>query len=98
MMVPQSTAQTTRRTPHALTAFRARAPVLFLEDLSNRPYQARHLFAYLSKFFRWAIAQRSYGLSISPCAGLSAKDLFGKPSHRTRILNNSELAPLWQAT
>lgn len=64
----------------------------------DRPYQARHLFAYLSKFFRWAIAQRSYGLTISPCVGLSAKDLLGKPSHRTRILNDGELAALWRAT
>jgi hypothetical protein len=64
----------------------------------DRPYQARHIFAYLSKFFRWAIAQRSYGLKISPCTGLSAKDLFGKPSPRTRIPSDSELAALWLAT
>ena len=64
----------------------------------DRPYQARHLYAYLSKFFRWAIAQRVYGVTVSPCAGLSAKDLLGKPSHRTRILNDGELAALWQAT
>jgi integrase len=62
------------------------------------PYMARHVFAYLSKFFRWAIAQRCYGVTVSPCAGLSAKDLLGKPNHRTRILHDSELAPLWQAT
>ena len=48
----------------------------------DRPYQARHIFAYLSKFLRWVIAQRSYRLTMSPCAGLSAKDLFGKPSPR----------------
>lgn len=64
----------------------------------DRPYQARHIFAYLSKFFHWAIAQRSYGLKISPCTGLSAKDLFGKPSPRTRIPSDSELAALWLAT
>ena len=64
----------------------------------TRPYMARHVFAYLSKFFRWAIAQRCYGVTVSPCAGLSAKDLLGKPNHRTRILQDSELAPLWRAT
>lgn len=64
----------------------------------TRPYMARHVFAYLSKFFRWAIAQRCYGVTVSPCAGLSAKDLLGKPNHRTRILHDSELAPLWRAT
>ncbi|MDQ6869841.1 MAG: tyrosine-type recombinase/integrase [Pseudomonadota bacterium] len=70
-----------------------------LKGIANtRPYMARHVFAYLSKFFRWAIAQRCYGISVSPCARLSAKDLLGKPNHRTRILNDSELAPLWLAT
>jgi len=64
----------------------------------SRPYMARHVFAYLSKFFRWAIAQRCYGATVSPCAGLSAKDLLGKPSPRTRILNDSELAAVWRAT
>jgi integrase len=70
-----------------------------LKDIAKtRPYMARNVYAYLSKFYRWAIAQRCYGLTISPCAGLSAKDLLGKPSPRTRILNDSELAALWQAT
>jgi integrase len=64
----------------------------------TRPYMARHVFAYLSKFFRWAIAQRCYGTTVSPCAGLSAKDLLGKPNPRTRILNDSELAAVWRAT
>jgi Arm DNA-binding domain len=64
----------------------------------SRPYMARHVFAYMSKFFRWALAQRCYGVTVSPCAGLSAKDLLGKPNHRTRILQDSELAPLWRAT
>ena len=64
----------------------------------DQPYQARHLYAYLSKFFRWAIAQRVYGVTVSPCADLFAKDLLGKPSHRTRILSDSELAALWKAT
>jgi integrase len=64
----------------------------------NRPYMARHVFAYLSKFFRWAIAQRCYGIPASPCAGLSAKDLLGKPNPRTRILHEGELAAVWQAT
>jgi hypothetical protein len=61
----------------------------------TRPYMARHV---LSKFFRWATAQRCYGVTVSPCAGLSAKDLLGKPSPRTRILHDSEVAPLWRAT
>ena len=64
----------------------------------TRPYMARHVFAYLSKFFRWANAQRCYGATVSPCAGLSAKDLLGKPNPRTRVLTDSELAAVWRAT
>ena len=64
----------------------------------DRPYQARHIFAYLSKLFRWAIAQRAYGLKISPCTGLSAKDLLGRPAPRIRVLNDGDLAAVWRAT
>jgi integrase len=70
-----------------------------LKDVAkDRPYQARHLYAYLNKFYRWAIAQRVHGVTVSPCADLSAKDLLGKPSQRTRILGDSELAAVWKAT
>jgi integrase len=64
----------------------------------TRPYMARHLFAYLSKFYRWSLAQRCYGLTVSPCAALSARDLLGKFNPRTRTLNDSEIAALWRAT
>ncbi len=64
----------------------------------TRPYMARHLFAFLSKFYRWSLAQRCYGLTTSPCAALSAKDLLGKFNPRTRVLNDSEIAALWRAT
>ncbi|WP_175492690.1 tyrosine-type recombinase/integrase [Methylocapsa palsarum] len=62
----------------------------------DRPYQARHIFAYLSKFFAWAAAHRY--VKASPFAGLKAKDLLVKPSARLRILNDDELAALWRAT
>lgn len=58
-----------------------------------RSYQARHLLAYLSKFYRWAAAQRFYGLTKSPLDVLSAKELFGKPSPRAHILKHNEIAP-----
>jgi integrase len=61
------------------------------------PYMARNLCAYLSKFFRWAIAQRCYGVRFSPCTEISRKDLLGSPSHRTRVLRDSELLALWKA-
>jgi hypothetical protein len=63
----------------------------------TRPYRARHVFAHQSKLFHWAIAQRAYGLTVSPCAGLSMNDLIGKADPRQRVLTDSELVALGTA-
>jgi integrase len=63
----------------------------------TRPYQARHAFANLSKLFRWAVAQRTYGLTVSPCTGLSERDLIGKVTPRDRVPDDGEIAAIWQA-
>jgi hypothetical protein len=49
---------------------------------SGRPYIARHLKAYLSKFFAWAIARDCYGIGASPCAGIRAADIVGQTKPR----------------
>jgi len=64
----------------------------------DRPYQARHLFAFLSKFYKWAFAQRIYGITASPCAAISMRDLVGKTVPRSRTLNDDELAAVWRVT
>lgn len=73
---------------------------MLLEDVveSGRPYMARHLLAYLSKFFVWAIARRRYGIGASPCAGVKAKDIVGTLKPRQRVLADGELLGAWQAT
>ena len=65
---------------------------------SGRPYVARHLLAYLSKFFVWAIARPRFGITASPCAGVKASDIAGQLKPRQRVLADSELIALWRAT
>jgi integrase len=74
--------------------------VALIDDVveSGRPYVARHVLAYLSKFFVWAIAKRRYGVTVSPCAGVKAKDIVGELKPRQRVLSDSELAALWTVT
>lgn len=61
------------------------------------PVGARNLLALIKRFFNWAIAQRIYGLKISPCSNLRAKDIVGEINSRDRILNDDELFALWRA-
>jgi integrase len=59
---------------------------------------ARNLLALIKRFFRWAIAQPEYGISISPCANLRAADILGDmPRSKGRVLSNDELFALWRA-
>src|SRR5204863_103763 len=60
---------------------------------------ARNLLALIKRFFRWAMAQREYGISISPCANLRASDILGEmPRSKGRVLSNDELFALWRAS
>jgi integrase len=59
---------------------------------------ARNLLALIKRFFRWAIAQPEYGISVSPCANLRASDILGEmPRSKGRVLSNDELFALWRA-
>jgi integrase len=59
---------------------------------------ARNLLALIKRFFRWAIAQPEYGISVSPCANLRATDILGEmPRSKGRLLSNDELFALWRA-
>lgn len=59
---------------------------------------ARNLLALIKRFFRWAIAQPEYGISVSPCANLRATDILGEmPRAKGRTLSNDELFALWRA-
>jgi integrase len=64
------------------------------------PTGARNLLALIKRFFAWAVGRRVYGLTVSPAANLTAKDLIGEDVNvsRDRILTDDELVAFWRAT
>jgi len=59
---------------------------------------SRNLLALIKRFFRWVIAQRTYGLSSSPCEGLQASAILGETKGaRDRILTDDEIFAYWRA-
>jgi integrase len=62
------------------------------------PYQAHNLLTLARRLFKWAKAQRTYGLTASPCADLQPQQLIGKKVPRKRILSNEELQAFWHVT
>jgi integrase len=64
----------------------------------GRPYVAHHLLAHLSKLFNWAIVRDVYGLNASPITRGMATAIIGPKKPRQRVLNDTELREIWQAT
>jgi integrase len=62
------------------------------------PQMARALLVLIKRCFGWCVDQEIYGLSTSPCEGLSGKKLIGELQSRTRRLSDIELAAFWRAT
>lgn len=62
------------------------------------PYQAHNAFGYLRRLYSWGIGTQEYGLTSSPVERLSPKDLIGKREPRERILIDTELRQVWDAT
>jgi integrase len=59
---------------------------------------ARNLLALVKRFFRWVIAQRVYGVTISPCVALQASSILGEmKGPRDRILSDDEIFAYWRA-
>jgi integrase len=83
-----------------ITEINRRDIVHVLEEIadSGRPYAAHKLFSYASKLFGWAIARSLYGLETSPCTGIKTSEVIGKKEPRQRVLNDTEIRALWQAT
>src|SRR6476660_7039387 len=52
----------------------------------------------IKRFFCWCVEQEIYGLSASPCEGLSGKKLIGELQSRDRRLSDIELFAFWRAT
>ena len=62
------------------------------------PQMARALLVLIKRSFGWCVDQEIYGLSTSPCEGLSGKKLIGELQSRDRRLSDIELAAFWRAT
>ena len=54
-------------------------------------HRARALLVLIKRFFGWVVDQEIYGLSTSPCEGLSGKKLIGELQSRNRRLSDIEL-------
>ena len=62
------------------------------------PQMARALLVLIKRFFGWVVDQEIYGLSTSPCEGLSGKKLIGELQSRDRRLTDAEIFAFWRAT
>jgi len=62
------------------------------------PQMARALLVLIKRFFGWCVDQEIYGLSTSPCEGLSGKKLIGELQSRDRRLTDAEIFAFWRAT
>jgi integrase len=60
------------------------------------PAQARQLLGIAKRLFGWAIDQRSYGLTVNPCANLKPNKVIGDKVSGDRVLNDNELFALWR--
>jgi integrase len=59
---------------------------------------ARNLLALIRRLFRWVIAQRVYGVIISPCVTLQTSAILGEmKGPRDRILSEEEIFAYWRA-
>lgn len=59
---------------------------------------SRNLLALIKRLFRWVIAQRVYGVTVSPCVSLQASAIIGESSGpRDRILSEGEIFAYWRA-
>jgi integrase len=71
---------------------------IIITKRNTAPQMARALLVLIKRFFGWVVDQEIYGLSTSPCEGLSGKKLIGELQSRDRRLSDIELAAFWRAT
>ncbi len=71
---------------------------IIITKRNTAPQMARALLVLIKRFFGWCVDQEIYGLSTSPCEGLSGKKLIGELQSRDRRLSDIELFAFWRAT
>ena len=71
---------------------------LIRHKMLSGKYAARNLFALVKRLFRWAVAQRTYGLISAPCEGLQVSAILGEMKRsRDRVLSDDEIFAYWRA-
>ncbi|MGY4434858.1 integrase [Bradyrhizobium sp. F1.13.1] len=71
---------------------------IIITKRNTAPQMARALLVLIKRFFGWVVDQEIYGLSTSPCEGLSGKKLIGELQSRDRRLSDAEIFAFWRAT
>jgi integrase len=71
---------------------------IIITKRNTAPQMARALLVLIKRFFGWCVDQEIYGLSASPCEGLSGKKLIGELQSRNRRLTDAEIFAFWRAT
>ena len=71
---------------------------IIITKRNTAPQMARALLVLIKRFFGWVVDQEIYGLSTSPCEGLSGKKLIGELQSRDRRLTDAEIFAFWRAT
>jgi hypothetical protein len=61
------------------------------------PVAARNLLNLIRRMFDWALDQRTYGLTVNPCANLRPSKIIGEKVRGVRILTDDELFALWRS-
>ena len=84
-----------------ITEDQVRSLIMAKKRLGKRgkpaPVQARNLLSLAKRFFAWAVDQRVYGMTVSPCRDLKAKKIIGRAVVGQRTLSPDELRALWRA-
>jgi integrase len=64
---------------------------------ATAPVQARNLLGVAKRLFSWAVDQRCYGLSGSPCVQIKPLAIVGERTTSNRVLDDDEIFALWRA-
>jgi hypothetical protein len=67
---------------------------IIITKRNTAPQMARALLVLIKRFFGWCVDQEIYGLSASPCEGLSGKKLIGELQSRDRRLRHRAIRVL----
>ena len=70
--------------------------VLVRAKKAKTPAQAHNLLTLVKRFFGWALDQRAYGLTASPCVNLRPTKILGERAKGERVLTEGELFALWR--